>query len=479
MRKTDRARVSRRAVLRGVGGIAIGLPALDIFQERQAYAAGNGGDYAVFIVNDNGVAQAHAGNIFGSGSMEPETFWPTSAPGPITQASLGMDAGVRTLGELSAYGDRLLIVKGIAHPFKSAGCAHNGGDGQVLTAAHPIHGTTFDTCDGESIDNRIATVKNPPGREPLALSARKFPDGSTGFAYPGYISYRGPMQPRAAQASPLLAYQSIVGMASPPAGGNATTDAARRKSVNDLLRSQMQALLARTDLSSADRQRLDQHFTAIRDIEVQVSGQLPATTVAAITAASADPLAPLNHDAVIKAHLDVLVFAISSGYTKSAVFKIGDRIDRAIWTVNGTVYPEFHQISHRIFSDGASGAPIPNAAAMHHQIDIIHAQRVKYFLDQLAAINTPTGKLIDLGYTAWTNQVAVGSHDYWPVPWIIAGGANGFLKTGQYLDVGTTTGNKILNTLLNAAGVRNPDGTMIQNFGAPQTPGGVISAMIA
>jgi hypothetical protein len=287
------------------------------------------------------------------------------------------------------------------------------------------------------------------------------------------------MQPRAAQASPLLAYQSIVGMAPAPTGVAANTDAARRKSVNDLLRTQMQRLLARTDLSSLDRQRLDQHFTAIRDIEVQVSGQLPAATVSEIMVASTDPLLPMNHDAVIKAHLDILAFAISSGYTKSAVFKIGDRIDRAIWTVNGTLYPEFHQISHRIFGDGASGAPIPMATAMHHQIDIIHAQRVKYLLDQLAAISTPTGKLIDSGYTAWTNQVAVGSHDYWPIPWIIAGSANGFLKTGQYLDVGMTTGNKMLTTLLNAAGVRNPDGSMLQNFGSPQTAGGVISAMIA
>jgi hypothetical protein len=116
---------------------------------------------------------------------------------------------------------------------------------------------------------------------------------------------------------------------------------------------------------------------------------------------------------------------------------------------------------------------------MHHEIDVIHAKKLKYFLDQLAAINTPTGPLIDQGYTAWTNQVAVGSHDYHPIPWVLVGGANGFLKTGQYLDVGTVSGNKMLNTLLNAAAVRGTNGALIDDFGAPETPGGIISQMIA
>ena len=46
--------------------------------------------------------------------------------------------------------------------------------------------------------------------------------------------------------------------------------AARSKSINDILRPQIQALLARTDLSKSDHDRLDQHLTAIRDIEVQI-----------------------------------------------------------------------------------------------------------------------------------------------------------------------------------------------------------------
>ena len=471
------AHPSRRMLLRGLGGAVVGLPALDMFASRKAAAAGPGGDFAVFIVNCNGVQQANG--------KEPESFWPSSAPGAITAASLGADLGTRTLGELAAHAQRLLLVKGIAHAFGSVGCAHNGGDGQILTAAHPIRGKTFDVCDGESIDNRIATLKNPPGREPLALRAGKFSNDATGFQYPGHVSYRGPRQPRASEPSPMATYQRIVGMAAgmpgaPTGAGNADLTAMRRKSVNDLLRTQMQRLLARPELSGADRQRLDRHFTAIRDIETRIAGQLPSDKVAAIQSGSADPLNPVNHDAVLTLQLDLLAFAIASGYTRAATLKIGDRIDRAIWpAAAGGMLPEYHMISHRIFGDGASGPPISGAVAMHHHIDVIHARKIKYLLDQLAAVDTPTGKLVDQGFVAWTNQVALGFHAYHPIPWIIAGSGKGFLRTGQYVDVGKVNGKKLLVTLLAAAGVLKPNGDPVDDFGASETAGGIIPALMA
>jgi hypothetical protein len=469
---TRRAEISRRCVLRGIGGVAVGLPLLDVFLERSAEAAAPGGDFAVFVVNDNGVQQAHGG--------EPESFWPTAAPGKITQTSLGADMGTRTIGELAEHADRLLIVKGIAHAFGSVGCAHNGGDGQILTAAHPVRGASFDVCDGESIDNRIATVRNPEGREPLALRAGKFPDDATGFEYPGHVSYRGPLRPRAAEPNPLAAYQRMVGMGGSTDPTMANLLLARRKSVNDLLRTQMKRVLTRTDLSAADRQRLDQHMTTIRDIEIKIAGQLPVDKITAMQSLSTDFLNPAHHEQVLTLQLDLLAFCISSGYTRAATLKIGDRIDRGIWTVDGgTVLPEFHMISHRIYGDGTRGAAINGAVGMHHKIDVIHAKKVKYLLDQLAAVDTPQGKLLDQGFVAWTNQVAVGSHDYYPIPWIVAGGAKGYLRTGQYLNVGKVTGNKMLNTLLGAAGVFKPNGDPIDNFGASSPPGGIISTMLA
>ena len=128
---------------------------------------------------------------------------------------------------------------------------------------------------GISVDTAIAAAKNPAGRDPLVMHAGMFSPGGTGFDIPGYVSYVTPQQPRVYIDSPYKAYQAIIG-----AVGNGSTAtlgadaqaqmqrAARSKSINDILRPQIQALLARTDLSTSDRDRLDQHLTAIRDIEV-------------------------------------------------------------------------------------------------------------------------------------------------------------------------------------------------------------------
>ena len=72
---------------------------------------------------------------------------------------------------------------------------------------------------------------------------------------------------------------------------------------------------------------------------------------------------------------------------------------------------------------------------MHHLIDRIYMRLFKRFLDRLASIQTPQGPLIDQGFAAYTNQNAVGWHNFSPIPWIIAGNAGGYLQTGRFMSL--------------------------------------------
>jgi len=225
------------------------------------------------VVGDNGVVQAGATL---SGSGEPEKFWPT-AMGALTKDALLADKASRSIGELSDYAEKLLIVRGINLPYNSTGCSHSAADAQILTAAKITEGSTNCKALGISADTALAKAKNPPGRDPLVLHAGMFSPGGTGFDIPGYVSYVTPQQPRVYIDSPYKAYQQIIGVVGDGTmGGSADTDAQklralRSKSINDILRPQIQGLLSRTDLSQSDRDRLDQHLTAIRDIEVTMS----------------------------------------------------------------------------------------------------------------------------------------------------------------------------------------------------------------
>ncbi len=63
---------------------------------------------------------------------------------------------------------------------------------------------------------------------------------------------------------------------------------------------------------------------------------------------------------------------------------------------------------------------------------------------------------------------------------IVAGGAGGFLRQGLYIDAGEAVpNNHFLSTLVSAVGVRKEDGSLVDDFGDPSIPPGLIQDMIA
>jgi hypothetical protein len=457
----------RRAFLRGVGTVALGLPLLNVFEPRRARAA-DGPRYAVFIRQGNGVAQA--------GNGEPDRFWP-HALGPLTTASMQSESD-RAVTELAKYASKLLIVSGTKFGFPGNGCGHSGGGNQVLTAAKVSDDPKgqYSLAMGESLDNRMATALNSNGTEPLTLMT-----GSTTGYLPVVLSYRGAKQLRGAENDPFNVYKRMTGL-------NGMDDATvaqvatRRKSVNDLVRAQLKSFLARTDLSMDDRRRLDLHQSAIRDVEVKMACILPDMRQKELD--GIDPLDGNNYIAVTQMHMDLVALSFACDYSRVATIQMGQGNDATQFSIpgfmNGAVLPRYHQISHRIYSDGSDGDPIVGAQDMHHEIDKLHARLFVYLLDKLSGYSSAQGTLLDASVAAWTNDLAHGvTHGYQNTPWILAGSAGGYLKQGSYVDAGNVTHNLLFNTLLNAVGVRKADGSLVDDFGDPSLAKGQISALLA
>jgi hypothetical protein len=471
----------RRLFLRGAAGVTLGLPILETFQPRGARAqAATTPPFLMMVIHANGVVQA--GRAI-DGSTDPERFWPTQT-GALTTAALEADKASRATGELAAHAAKLTMVRGLAHAFQATGCMHASGDAQLLTSAK-IGGEGNKVLGlGESIDTLIARELNAAGREPLVLHAGKYSPGGTGYDIPGYVSYVGPSQPRTYLDAPLQAYErmlQVVGPGGAPSSDGPTAEerlaVLRSKSVNDVLRAQIQELLARRDLSQSDRARLEQHFSAIRDLELRMVGVGP--TVPAISDASVADMRAIDpkpydmayHEKLIELHMQLMVFGIASGFTRVALLKVGDREDDHQFTIDGKKFV-YHTASHRGLVNGAS---------LCSQVDYIHLRHFERLLDQLAAIQPGTGTtLLDAGLTVWTNQVANGSHSFVNVPWILAGSAGGLLRTGQFMDVSDRQykTNRMLNTLINAAGVRKSDNSLVDDFGDPSLTKGVVDEIM-
>jgi hypothetical protein len=465
--------LSRRLFLRGAAGVVVALPLLESFPRRQAEAQATPPfRFAIFVRQANGVQQKNG--------SEPERFWP-QALGPLTTASL-QAATDRTLSELAAYADKLLVVRGCKHNFGGSGCGHADGGLQCLTAAR-ADGKNGNTslAMGESIDNRIVRALKPAGSEPLNLYA-----GRKGGFLDDVLSYRGAKDRRAAETNPYNAYQRLFGL--PDASGDAQSKLyTQRKSVNDLVREQMQALMTRSDLSSHDAERLKLHFDAIRDLEVKLGCHLDNARFTEIK--GLDPkraTADENIETVLRMHMDIIALAMSCGLSPAVTLQIGSGNDGTQYMIDGVRQERFHHISHRINSDGSSGDPIPGAVDKHHKIDRLFAGYFKYLIDQLIKYPTPTGTLLDEGVAVWLNDLATGPpHSGTNIPYVCAGNAGGFLKTGQYVDAGDVnanryvTHNKFLNTIGAAVGVKNASGGPLDDFGDPELQKGLIPQMLA
>lgn len=475
-------KVSRRLVLRGLGGVALSLPLLESFGRATAKAQDAAGDtaYAIFLRQANGVACAQNSPL--GDEMEPERFWPT-ATGALTEATLSG----RALDELLDHASRLLVVNNINMNDFDYGDGHARGAMQGLTARGPtVDAAGGDSeASGESLDHRIGRELNPSGRDSLFM----YSGSNNGWLGGACISYRDSGVRRAPEVNPRAAYEAMAG-----GGGGLSNEAAtllrqRQMSINDLVRAQMQRLMGSSRLSSVDRDKLDLHFTNIRELEVAMGCTLPADQASGLSAG--DDLVESDDGmdvvAITKLHMDVAAVAVACGYTRSVAIQVGNGNDGSIRyrDSSGNLMENFHYISHRRLSHDSSGAVIANSDLLHHQVDRHFARMFKHLLDRLHAYAMPTGgSLLEHGVSVWYNDLGNGpDHSPNNTPFILGGGAGGFFKQGQHIRVSgddwAENHKRMLNTIGSAVGLRNDAGEYLDDFGDPELQGGVLSDVMA
>ena len=461
--------INRRAFLRGAGTVAVGLPFLEGLPERSAWAAGATPVFTLMMVGSCGVV----------GSK----FFP-AATGALTTAGLAADSSAVSV--LSAHAPNLTFLKvSWPHPGVQS-CGHAEGLVQSLTAMAP--GSTGNSAysSGPSSDMVISKAVNPSSVDPIALYL-----GPPKAFLADRISFRaaGAGQVRAGDTNPYVLYSKLMGLGTTTTStGTTTTDpvamqlAATRTSINDVVRAELKSLMGNSALSSDDKARLQQHFDSIRDTEVAMGNMglmcsqtgIDATTLNGYksgfswkTDQTIEKLALLD--------MQLVALAFACNYNRVATLQWGDGTDGAHYT---TGVPDavalgwsFHQISHRVMSDSATGNNM-QAENAHHEIDIVRMQTLAAGLDAFKSRG-----LVDNSIVMWTTHIADGpSHSGANVPHIIWGNGGGFLKTGQNLDAGKGTGNnKLHNTLITAA-IRDKS-TATVTFGSGTA--GMITGMVA
>ncbi len=449
--------LTRRNVLRGIGGVALPIPFLSSLSARAAAAPEP--HPLVVIRQGNGVAQSTSG----MGNPEPDYFWPREV-GPLTPALLGAQTSQGT-SVLARWASKLLLVKGTDAVFSAPAERHAAGGNQLLTAMPPGPPThsIMTYAQGESVDNLVARMQpEVNGGEPLTLYT-----GPRGGMGEEILSYRAAEDLRAAEEDPWSVYRRLL-------GGTGTPD--QRHSVNDFVLDQLRALAGSTQLSTEDRDRLERHTTSIRDFEV-LCARLSAEQEEQAMGLSGLGTLDEHRITMARLHCDILALCLECDLVRAATLQIGDRIDLTGYEVGGVRQRQFHSISHREQGEGD--------LTIHRGIDrLIMGEVYSYLLERLSERG-----ILDRSIVVYVSELGNGvTHSFENLPWVIAGMGDGTLRTGVYgiaprwEYAGKACGtphNKVLNTLITATGIRATDGGPYTTFGDPSLPPGLLDFMVS
>jgi hypothetical protein len=205
-------------------------------------------------------------------------------------------------------------------------------------------------------------------------------------------------------------------------------------------------------LGTADKERIDQYFTSIREFEQRLELQLqkppPAPNCKVPTAPKEIPVG-VDIDQVKLRHramTDLLAMALACNQTK--VFNMIYSGSASHLSRKG-LDKTHHVLTHEEASDPATGIQ-PQAATF-----VVEAlNEFGYFIDRLATTPEGDGSLLDRSLIFAHSDCEIAKvHSIDRIPMITAGRLNGKVKTGQHIDGKGEPGTRVGLTLQKLMGV--------------------------
>lgn len=311
-------RLNRRRFLKGVGA-CVALPVLESFVPRTALASVSA-PAATGAVTATGAPLRTAFITFPNGAIP--AAWASSGEGAALQ--LG-----KTLQPLEPVRNLVQVFGGLDLQAALAGPDgagdHARGSAALLTTVR-LNKSASDLRVGVSIDQEIAGKVGQQTRLPsLELSADRGPksgacDSGYACAYQYNVSWKTATTPMAPEHNPRLVFERLFGEGAP--GQRAESLARRRaeqRSVLDFVMAETESLNRKA--SVADRKKLDEYLTAVREIErrIQASERFADAPDPGREAPQGVPRAYEEHVAQM---FDLLVLAFETDSTRVATFQL-------------------------------------------------------------------------------------------------------------------------------------------------------------
>ena len=405
--------LSRRSALKGIG-VSIALPLLEamtpaIASAQAAQAAANSiPKRLVFVYFPNGVIT--------------QAWKPT---GEGREFQLG-----RTLSALERFKSNMIVFGNLADAQARGGGAHActmpaylSGVSIFRTMGNDVRAAT--TCD-QVIAQRIGTSTRFGSLELGCDFGQQDGFCDTGYScvYQTNISWRSPTTPASKEVNPRMVFDRL--FAGQSASDTSITQQQREMfnlSILDFVREQ--ATEINRVVSAADRRRMDEYLTSIRDIERRI--QAPPANLPANAANGMQR--PTRVPALFREHFrlmaDMLILALQADMTRVATFILGTEGNRRSYPELGFT-EEHHGVSHHTGN--------PTLREKFIKINEHHIGELAYLLDRVSSVREGDGTLLDNSMIVYGSGMADGNaHAHTDIPTLLFGKGGGTIDPGRHV----------------------------------------------
>jgi hypothetical protein len=298
-----------------------------------------------------------------------------------------------------------------------------------------------------SIDQLLASDPKIVGDAPVR-SLQVAADVRSLALFTRTLAYAGRGAPLPSVQRPAAAYARLFGSLAAPGATPADLAAqrARQQSVLDFAGADLARL--QRNVVGAERERLDRHTDAIRELERlldRARGCADESALAAqVLAADAQDL-DLSHAAIGRAHLEIIRAAFQCDLTRIASFAWASGQSQINFSqlIPGVESLQFHELTH--FGKNRD----LDEAAVHRWYNEQMAAMVRAFRD---TPDVDGRSLLDNMLIVVWSEMRLGSHTFDSVPIQLFGGAGGRLVGGRRLHFGNRPTNDLWLTIANLMG---------------------------
>jgi hypothetical protein len=400
-KKSNPAGISRRAVLRGAG-CAVALPWLEsLHAYADTPATGSFPKRFGVVFLGNGINEDH---------------WSAEGAGAAMKLS-------KTLEPLEPLKQKINVIDGLFVKSLTGQGIHPAQTGSLLSGAHISKGAIIHS--GISVDQMIANrVGGDTPQSSIVLACDPpmtgYHETNFSLAYSSHISWQTPDSPVPVEIYPSLAWDNLFDNR-----GNLLNI-----SVLDRVKDRAEALNRK--VSGADKSKLDEYLTSVREVERRVEGMRKTKDGAEDAAKAKNTVAPamerpangLPEDLREHARLmcDIIAIAFQTNQTRVASLIISRDLS--------AMYYPFLDVK-----DGHHAASHDNNSAGYERIARFHVSQFAYLASKLDAMKEGEGTVLDNTCLMFLSNLWIGrKHDNFRLPLVLAGGLGGTLETGRALN---------------------------------------------